>query len=136
MVVEIVTESLDVGDVFVAALRGQVSGEQHYEVIVRDNPIHLVASKSFSSLTKGDVAHLTLAHILESRNSLELERGVTAEENLGRILQGHNTASGINEFLFNFSNEFTHALPELYSCNEPAGRPCQRSDPSPPGTQC
>jgi hypothetical protein len=44
VVVEIVTESLDVGDVFVAALRGQVSGEQHYEAIVRDNPIQLIAN--------------------------------------------------------------------------------------------
>ena len=44
MVVEIVTESLDVGDVFIAALRGQVSGEQHYEAIVRDNPVQLIAS--------------------------------------------------------------------------------------------
>jgi hypothetical protein len=29
MVVEVVTEGLDVGDIFVAALGGQVSGEQH-----------------------------------------------------------------------------------------------------------
>lgn len=30
MVVEVVTEGLDVGDVVVAALGGQVSGEQNY----------------------------------------------------------------------------------------------------------
>lgn len=30
MVVEIIAEGLDVGDVVIAALRGQVSGEQNY----------------------------------------------------------------------------------------------------------
>lgn len=44
MVVEIVTESLDVGDVFVAALGGQMSGEQYYDAVVRDNPIQLIVS--------------------------------------------------------------------------------------------
>lgn len=47
MVVEVITESLDVGDVFVATLRGQVSGEQNYMLVSEAAHLNFCMKENF-----------------------------------------------------------------------------------------
>lgn len=81
VVVEVVTESLDVGDAIVAALGGQVSREQNYIASVEAKYCCMGGI-----LTECDVAHLALACVLHARNTLQLKWGSVAEEHLRRIL--------------------------------------------------
>jgi len=70
-----------VGDAFVAALEGQVSREQNYTASV--GVAHCCMG---DIITESDVAHLALARVLHTGNTLQLKRGSVAEEYLRRIL--------------------------------------------------
>lgn len=52
-----------------------------------------------SMLTKRNIADIFLACVLQTRDTLELERRVVAEEHLRGILKRYDAASGIDEFL-------------------------------------
>lgn len=49
--------------------------------------------------TKGNIADIFLACVLQAGDTLELERRVVTEEDLRGILERHNATSGIDEFL-------------------------------------
>lgn len=50
-------------------------------------------------LTKGNIADIFLACVLQAGDTLEFERRVVTEEYLRGILECHNATSGIDEFL-------------------------------------
>lgn len=49
--------------------------------------------------TKGNIADIFLACVLQARDTLKLEWRVVAEEYLGGILKRHDATSGVDEFL-------------------------------------
>lgn len=68
MVVEVVTEGLDVRDVFVAALGSQVTGEKDWMQLAT----HDASRWSVGCHTKRDIAHFSFTSVLDTGNALQL----------------------------------------------------------------
>lgn len=94
VVVEVVAEDLDMGDVFVAALGSQVTGEENCLV-----SIDHAGARPFGGRTKSDIADLVLGTLLEARHALQLQGRVVPEEHLGSVLQGQDATTGVDKLL-------------------------------------
>ena len=105
MVMEVIPEDLNVGDVFVAALRGQVTGEE--------NCITVSTCDSWAEtgwITESDVAGLALAAIFQARDTGQFKRRVVSEKDLRGILQSQGAASGVDKLLEEYLAEDTICL--------------------------
>lgn len=78
---EIVTEGLDVRNVLIATLGGQVTREKDCSSVSFDQ-----FNRSNSSSTKSNIANIIFVRVLQPWNTLQLQWGVAAEEDLRRIL--------------------------------------------------
>ena len=95
MVVEIVTEGLDVGDTCVTALGSQVTREKNYaELATTGNPVEMRETN-----TESNVTHFSFTRIVDTRHSFQLQWRVVPEQHLGGVLQNHTTFPGVHKFL-------------------------------------
>lgn len=95
MIMEVVTEGLDMGDVLVAALWCEMAREKNYRAsVVEQN-----TRDQTECLTKCDITDFTISSILKTWNSCQFQREIVPEEHLGCVLQSHYPSSRIDEFL-------------------------------------
>jgi hypothetical protein len=119
VVMEIISEGLDMRDNLLAPLVRQMAGKENYNC----QPVSLLVAEC--EQTECDVANLAGARVVYTRDALELEGRIITEEHLWSVLDG--SPSGINEFLCMQSKRM-ELDPNVDDV--PAKRPCQRSCPS------
>lgn len=135
VIVEVITEGLDMRNAIVAALRGQVSRKENYAMISKHVPLQYPSTGNRES-TKSNITVLPVAWVLQSWNSLKLEGRVVSEEYLRGILQRLHSSPCIHEFL---ENVRLICIPLVIAEREqaiPAKRLCRIYDPSLHGKSC
>ena len=96
MIMEIISECLDVGNGFLASLCGEMSGKENCRVSILFKP-----NLHGSHPTKCYVANLAVGAVGQPMDALKLEGRLIPEQDLRCVLYG--SSSSINELLWDFS---------------------------------